>query len=212
MKSFFSLVNSVVGGESKVPEKKVTMPWEDYKAKAKSLNIRGSLTDIIRDKILEIPLDEKILLKKTTQLGTFDLEFHLEVILKLLEIDPNLREVFRKNVPGRISEEFFWKNYFERVEEVENEVLSRFSNAKSTNESYHNSLIDELDKELEGEIEDFSYQKRPIPSPAIEKQNNELKALLETALKRIEILEKRVAILEEVKTGIHDNELEAEAQ
>ena len=216
MKSFFSMVNSVVGGDTSAPVKVVILPWEDYKEKAKALNIRGSLTDIMRDKILEISLEEKIFLNKSKPLGEFEVEGYLEVIMKLLEIDTNLRELFRKCVPGRISEEIFWRNYFEKVEEVKEEILMTYSNKKSPSESnmysaYHSSLIDELDKELEAEEFNY-YQKSPPPVQTQKKDEEieELKLSLKNALKRIEDLEKRVAVLEQPeKHEFKDEELVA---
>lgn len=132
MKSFFSLVNSVVGGESKEPEKKIIMPWEDYKEQAKELNIKGSLTDVIRDKVMEIPHTPQVLLDNSNPLDNFVLDEHLEVIMKLLEIDVNLREVFRREVPKRISEENFWKNYFDKVDSIKLSVIQAYSKNPKT--------------------------------------------------------------------------------
>ena len=137
MKGIFALVNSVVGGESKPAEKKVVLPWENYKERANTLKIKGSLTDVLRDQMLEIPNDEKSLLDKSHPVSNFDLESHLEVIMKVLEIDMKLRELFRRSVPNRISEEMFWKNYFNRVEEVADEVLKRFSNQKPSESNHY---------------------------------------------------------------------------
>lgn len=107
MKGLFNFVNSVVGGEPEKPKNSVLLPWEDYKERAKLLNIRGSLTDVLRDKILEIPLDEKIFFTKSSQSESFVLDNCLDVILKLLEADSNLRETFRKLVPTKVSEDVF---------------------------------------------------------------------------------------------------------
>ena len=128
MKGLFNFVNSVVGGEPEKPKNSVLLPWEDYKERAKLLNIRGSLTDVLRDKILEIPFDEKIFFSKSSQSESFVLDNYLDVILKLLEADSNLRETFRKLVPTKVSEDVFWKNYFGKVEDIKNEVFLKFSN------------------------------------------------------------------------------------
>lgn len=215
MKNFFSLVNSVVGGEVNTKPKIVLLPWEDYKDQAKSLNIRGSLTDILKDNILEISLDEKNFISAEYINSSFVIDKYLDVIMKVLEVDGNLRELFRRIVPKKVTEEVFWRNYFAKVEEIKNGVLAKFSRTTSENKDsldFHNSFLDELDKELEAEDASL-YKSKPLKSPKSPQEPDEislLKTQLEKALKKIEDLETRVFRLEQASKSTQEDPLKIE--
>jgi hypothetical protein len=206
MKSFFNLVNSVVGGEEKTTDPKVKLPWEDYLEQAKGLGIRGSLKDVLRDEMWEIYTDEKRLLAKNP-LNGFNLDEKYDCILKVLDSDLNLRELYRKVVPSKVNEELFWRNYFEITQEIKDRTLKRYAQKDHVNKDLHelrSSLLDELDKELEAEIaEPKPVEKKPVSNPLKpdkkEEKNSEidsLKTLLQSALNRIKDLEERVEKLE----------------
>lgn len=212
MKSFFSLVNTVVGGNEKEVNEKALLPWEDYKEQAKGLGIRGSLKDVLRDEMSEIYTEEAKLLSKSLPLGDFDLDEKYDVIVKVLDNDLNLRELYRKVVPSKVKEDFFWRNYFEMTEEIKARVLKRYAHKDHSMKEMseiRNSLLDELDKELEAEVQEVKVVKNTTESKSQGKQgkNTEksetelemLKKALSEALERISTLEKRVEALENEK-------------
>lgn len=209
MKSFFKLVNTVVGGEEKKVNEEALLPWEDYKEQAKGLGIRGSLKDVLRDEMSEIYTEESRLLSKSNPLGEFDLDEKYDVIVKVLDNDLNLREFYRKVVPGKVKEDFFWRNYFEITEEIKARVLKRYAHKDHSMKEMseiRNSLLDELDKELEAEVQDAKVVKKSVEGENKEKQKKQaekkeselelLKKTLSEALDRIKVLEKKVEALE----------------
>ncbi|CAG9335734.1 unnamed protein product [Blepharisma stoltei] len=198
MRGLISFVNTVVGGKEEAKEGHLLLPWEDYKEKAKELNIKGSITDVLKDAILEISNNEKNLLifrsNKETSFFEFNLDEKIEVITEVLKVDTNLRELFRNLVPRCTSEELFWKSYFYNVERVKEEILNKFSGKKGDTEldDVHKELMDELEKELKADIE-----KKPLRARIKAKNEvQELKDELRKALERIEKLEERVRKLE----------------
>lgn len=222
MKSFFNLVNSVVGGEEKQEKVQVKLPWEDYTEQAKGLGIRGSLKDVLRDEMSQIYSEEKRLLDKENSLEDFSIDEKYDCILKILEVDLNLREFYRKVVPGKASEEVFWRNYFEITEEIKDRVLKRYaqkSHASKELSELRNSLLDELDKELEAEVQEpkprvqvkneekgeskptKNYTNSANASDPLVSELNFLKESLAQALSRIDILESRVQYLESLNTS-----------
>ena len=214
MKSFFNLVNSVVGGEEKKVNEQALLPWEDYKEQAKGLGIRGSLKDVLRDEMSEIHTEESRLLSKSSPLGEFDLDEKYDTVVKVLDNDLNLREFYRKVVPSKVKEDFFWRNYFEITEEIKARVLKRYAHKDHSMKEMseiRNSLLDELDKELEAEVQDVKAVKttkegeenKGKQKTQAEKDDSELKLLqkaLTEALDRITVLEKKVEALENSKS------------
>ena len=210
MKSFFNLVNSVVGGEEKKEKNQIKLPWEDYADQAKGLGIRGSLKDVLRDEMSEIYTEEKRLLDREAGLDEFSIDEKYDCILKILEVDLNLREFYRKAVPAKASEEVFWRNYFEMTEEIKARVLKRYAqkdHASKELSELRNSLLDELDKELEGEEfapmakvqvkkEEKGLVKPTNQASPLLSEISSLKQTLSSALARIESLESRVLNLE----------------
>jgi len=194
MNQIFSFVNKVVGGDE-FQTTNTLLPWEDYKARAKELNIKGSLTDVLRDEIMELPQDSNNFLVfrkgRDSDLFSFNLDQHVPVILKLLEVDQQLSAQFSELVPKKTTEEMFWKSYFYNVERVKDHTLNKFAGKKEDKgnmEELHKELMEELEMELQQE----NLNKKKPP-------NSEVQALrkdLENALKRIQELEARVQQLE----------------
>lgn len=205
-------MNSVVGGEEKKEKNQIKLPWEDYADQAKGLGIRGSLKDVLRDEMSEIYMEEKRLLDRETGLDEFSIDEKFDCILKILEVDLNLREFYRKTVPAKASEEVFWRNYFEMTEEIKDRVLKRYAqkdHASKELSELRNSLLDELDKELEGEEfvpvvkvqgkkDEKGGDKPTNPKNPILCEIDSLKQSLSSALHRIESLESRVLNLESI--------------
>lgn len=198
MNGLMSFFNTVVGGKEDAKEKTLVLPWEDYKDKAKELNIKGSITDVLKDAIFEISQNEKNFLMfrqgSNPDFFEFDLDPMVETITEVMKEDLHLREMFRNLVPRCTTEELFWKSYFYNVEHVKEEILNKFSGKKNdvTLDEIHKELMDELDKELKDNIE-----KKPVRNRVKAKSEvQELKQELKKALERIKILEQRVAKLE----------------
>lgn len=223
MNSFFRLVNTVVGGDEKKVNEQALLPWEDYKEQAKGLGIRGSLKDVLRDEMSEIYTEEAKLLSKSVPLGEFDLDEKYDVIVKVLDNDLNLREFYRKVVPGKVKEDFFWRNYFEMTEEIKARVLKRYAHKDHSMKEMseiRNSLLDELDKELEAEVQEVKVvkKKEESKSPGKLEKNHEkseseletLKKMLSEAMDRIRMLEKRVEALENEKSEKEKKDLDLE--
>lgn len=57
----------------------------------------------------------------------FDLDQHVNVILRLLEEDANLKEQFRRLIPGCTTETNFWKSYYYNIAHVKRAVLQKFA-------------------------------------------------------------------------------------
>lgn len=200
MNSLFSIINTVVGGgQPEEVSQQVLMPWEDYKERAKELNIKGSLTDVMRDEMLEMSGSEDTFLlfkkDKDSDLYDFDMDRNVDLIMKLMEEDPNLPEMFNKLVPRRTTEEHFWKSYFYNIDRIKDHILHKFSqNKKET------TAMDELHKELmeELELELIDTPKAVEKKPARTSQSSEVRQLrrdLEAALQRINKLEDMVEVL-----------------
>lgn len=210
MHSLMSFVNSVVGGspdpQPVQPSSPVLLPWEDYKEKAIALRIKGSITDILRDNILEIAEDERNFLifsrGRDTDLYEFNFDEKVPLIMAVMEQDPALGKVFSRLVPRHTSEELFWKSYFYTVETVKDQTLLKFSQQKSVEieesskekSDKHRELMDELESELSAEPSIvIKKEKRQVKEPIVLADlQNQLKA----ALVRIDELETRVAKLE----------------
>ena len=201
MNSIFSILNTVVGGSQPEPTiKKCLLPWEDYKDRAKELKLKGSLTDVMRDEMLEISgSDDTFLLfkrDKDSDLYEFDMDSNVELILKLMEEDSNLTDMFSKLVPRRTNEEYFWKSYFYNIDRIKDHILHKFSqNKKET------SAMDELHKELMEELElelidtPLPARKKTIGRSTQSSEINKLKKELDAALLRIKNLEDTVQLL-----------------
>jgi plasmid stabilization system protein ParE len=200
MNSLFSIINTVVGGgQPEEASQQVLMPWEDYKERAKELNIKGSLTDVMRDEMLEMSGNEDTFLlfkkDKDSDLYDFDMDRNVYLIMKLMEEDPNLPEMFNKLVPRRTTEEYFWKSYFYNIDRIKDHILHKFSQNKT-----ETSAMDELHKELmeELELELIDTPKAVEKKPARASQSSEVRQLrrdLEAALQRIKKLEDMVEVL-----------------
>lgn len=210
MHSLMSFVNSVVGGspdpqpvQSSAP---VLLPWEDYKEKAIALRIKGSITDILRDNILEIAEDERNFLifsrGRDTDLYEFNFDEKVPLIMAVMEQDPALGKVFSRLVPRHTSEELFWKSYFYTVETVRDQTLLKFSQQKSVEieesskekSDKHRELMDELESELSAEPSIvIKKEKRQTKEPIV---LADLQSQLKAALARIDQLETRVEKLE----------------
>lgn len=209
MHSLMSFVNSVVGGSADLPPpppSALLLPWEDYKEKALALRIKGSITDILRDSILEISEDERNFLifsrGRDTDLYEFNFEEKVPLIMAVMEQDPALGKVFSRLVPRHTSEELFWKSYFYTVETVKDQTLLKFSQQKSVEieessrekSDKHRELMDELESELSAEPSIVvKKEKRQVKEPIV---LAELQSQLKAALARIDALETRVEKLE----------------
>jgi hypothetical protein len=206
MNSLFSIINTVVGGgQPEEVSQQVLMPWEDYKERAKELNIKGSLTDVMRDEMLEISASEDTFLlfkkDKDSDLYDFDMDRNVDLIMKLMEEDPNLPEMFNKLVPRRTTEEYFWKSYFYNIDRIKDHILHKFSQNKT-----ETSAMDDLHKELmeELELELIDTPKAVQQKPARTSQSSEVRQLrkeLEAALQRIKKLEDMVEVLMKERTS-----------
>lgn len=95
-------------GEEAPAEDKTLLPWEDYKELATKLKVRGSVTDILKDDMLELSTDEANFLVFTrgrdSDLYDFNFDKKVPVIMRLMEIDENLSNMFSNLVPSRTSE------------------------------------------------------------------------------------------------------------
>ena len=210
-----SFVNSVVGGspdsQPVSTSSPLLLPWEDYKEKAKELRIKGSITDILRDNIMEISQDERNFLifskGRDTDLYEFNLDEKVPLIMAVMEQDQVLGKMYSRLVPRFTNEEMFWKSYFYTVETVKDQTLLKFSQKHSIEieessrkkSDKHRELMDELESELTAEpsvlpSKDKKRSKDPIVLAEVQSQ-------LKAALSRIEALEKRVAVLEGERQG-----------
>lgn len=210
MHSLMSFVNSVVGGspdpQPPQPSTPLLLPWEDYKEKALALRIKGSITDILRDSILEISEDERNFLifsrGRDTDLYEFNFEEQVPLIMAVMEQDPALGKVFSRLVHRHTTEELFWKSYFYTVETVKDQTLLKFSQQKSVEieesskekSDKHRELMDELESELSAEPSVvIKKEKRQAKEPIV---LADLQSQLKAALARIDSLENRVEKLE----------------
>lgn len=107
----------------------VTLPWE-CQEQSRELHITGDVSELLKDKILRLATQETVFSEfsrtNDSDLFEFELDDKVDVILKLLEVDTRLREMYKKLVPSRTSEEYFWKSYFYHVESVRNATLQQF--------------------------------------------------------------------------------------
>mmetsp|Transcript_27402 Transcript_27402/g.49324 ORF Transcript_27402/g.49324 Transcript_27402/m.49324 type:complete len:205 (-) Transcript_27402:3156-3770(-) len=189
MKSLFSFVNSVVGGdeEVKTPSKPLILPWDDYEAKAKELGVKGNVSELLKEKILEIADDEDALLDDVE--FEFDFDSRVGVIMELLNLDATLKDAFRRLVPNKTTEEKFWKSYFYQVEAVKEATLKRYAAKPQVKQPVKTD--EDILAELESELTDDKpiIMKKKKPSVSLETQ-------LKDALQRISALEATVKRLE----------------
>jgi hypothetical protein len=118
-------------------EESAVPPWIGFKEEEK-----------MKEQILLLSTDSRNFTRSPPETIDFHFDFKVAypIALATLEEDENLREMRFKLVPGRLSEEAFWRNYFYRVS------LIKQSTQLSTLAS-ENGKIDETNKsELEKKI------------------------------------------------------------
>lgn len=202
MKSLFSFVNSVIGGEeAKEPQAPCLLPWDDFEKKARELGVKGPASQLLKEKIFEIADDEANFLRDVQ----FEFEFdrHIQVILELMKIDQKLSNSFRKLVPSRRSEDGFWKSYFYQVEVVKDTVLKHLM-AKSQVQS-DRDILDELESELIDEP--VVVKRKPVAMDSQMKEALDRISALEACVKRLEAKIEEMAIQRDPQIIPKDTEL-----
>ena len=87
-----------------------TLPWET------EVETKAILSDHVMQQILQLPFDDRNFKEPGLPLQQLPFTFadHVPVILRMLEIDHNLKSVHAKLAP-KANEEVLWRNYFKRV-------------------------------------------------------------------------------------------------
>ena len=90
------------------------LPWEvDAADEAKSI-----LSQDLMERVLALSLDERTFLDAAPRVVfEFDFEAHVPVIMRLLELDPNLAKMHSRLAP-KVDEEVFWRRFFLRCAQL----------------------------------------------------------------------------------------------
>ena len=87
-----------------------SLPWETEDES------KAILSDHVMQQVLQLPSDERNFSEPPTALQVLPFNFpsHVPIILRMLEIDHNLKSVHARLAP-KANEETLWQNYFRRV-------------------------------------------------------------------------------------------------
>jgi len=93
------------------------LPWES------SDESKSILVEDLMERILSLSLDQQNFVDEPSPPTDFDfnMEAHVSVIMRLLEIDPNLAKMHYR-LAAKMDERVFWRNYFHRCALLRAEV------------------------------------------------------------------------------------------
>jgi len=153
--------------DKKKREEAPVPPWVGYNGDEEKLKLE----------ILELSTDSRNFIR-TPPPGvefTFDYEVAHPIALATLEEDENLKEMRFKLVPGKMSEEQFWKNYFYRVQLIrQSNQLDELNKSQTEQSATMSTTGDE--KKTAVETEQESSSAAPVNTEFVSDDLNEISA------------------------------------